>query len=238
MLYLAIEPDYLRFFSVDGDVLQKAVYRMSPTLTFERNLQQALAKMPNSGNANQAVRVIVTTAGTAMPLNDFTEETCGEVFQHCFGDRRTDRVFYDMIPEANAVWLFGLPKAQCTAIEAIFGEVFYTSIMATLARYAMNQAKPQEDMVAMGCRDGWVDMILVSDAHLMVANGYAVNASSDVGYYLTTLLQQFHTEVESARVVLVGEKSVTTSVEEEIAPFIPHLGNEGDIIVKLLKYMH
>lgn len=238
MLYLEVESEALRFFSINGSDMQSTTYRMLPTQNFEKNLRQALGLLPSTANTRQAVRVIISQPGTAMPLNDFNEEVCDSVFRHCFPERTGEQVFYDMIPESNAVWIFGMPKEQCKAIEGLFGEVFYASAMAPLARFTLQQTAGQEHLMVISSRQGWTDIIAVQGKRLLLANSYQVQAFSDVAYYTTSVVKQLQFDQKADRYLLVGKSDICERTAEELLPFLPNLTQQHDIEAQLLKYLH
>lgn len=218
--------------------MQSTTYRMLPTQNFEKNLRQALGQMPTTASTNQAVRVIISQPGTAMPLNDFTEEVCDSVFRHCFPERTGEQVFYDMIPESNAVWIFGMPKEQCRAIEGLFGEVFYASAMAPLARYTLQQTTGQEQLMVISSRQGWADIVAVQGKRMLLANSYQVQAFSDVAYYVTSVVKRLQFDQRSDSYLLVGKPDTCERTAEELLPFLPGITQQHDIESQLLKYLH
>lgn len=238
MLYIAIESETMHFFFREGEKIQRGRYRMHPALNFEHNLRKALASMPAVGNERQAVRVLVTTPGTAMPLTDFSEEICEEVFRQCFVDRERQRVFYDMIPETSGVWIFGMPKDQCEALEGLFGEVFYASSTAPLTRYALQQAGQAERLLLLGLREEWVDVVAVQGSRLLLVNTYPVHTAADAAYYGLSVAKQLNFNLGEDRVILVGADAHRATLKEQISRFVRNIEERHDILRDLLHFLH
>lgn len=238
MLYLEITPEAMRFYSMEGDTLQQTSYRMQPTLNFDRNLRQAVASMPQMSETPQAVRVIVTSPGTAMPLNDFCEEISEDVFRQCFPDRTGQQVFYDMIPESSAVWLFALPREHCKALEGLFGEVFYVHAVTPLARYALQQAAQNERLVLVNCRVGTIDVVVVMGNRLLMANTYEVGSSYDATFYTLNVSKRLQVDCLTDHFIVGGEKELREGLLDELLNFAPRTEQRHDLEKQLLRYQH
>lgn len=236
MLYIEIETERLTFFSLNGESLQQTRYRMQPTLSFARNLRQALSTMPQDASTQQVVRVIVSEQGVAMPLAEFSEEVCKSVYQHCFEDRMHYKVFYDMIPAANAVWIYGMPEEHCHAIEELFGDVLYVSAMAPLGRYALSQAGQEPAMQLINCRPEWADIVMVQNGRLQLINSFRVQTPEDVAYYAMSIIQRLNTTQEPVRILLTGQVEQAGDVEREVQRFVNNTHYEPDTIRQLLAY--
>lgn len=238
MLYLEIEPEALRFLSLENGVSQQTCYRMQPTLSFDRNLRQAIASMPQSASTLQAVRVIVAQSGTAMPLADFSEEISESVYHHCFAEREDDRVFYDMIPEAGAVWIYGLPKDMCSTLENIFGEVLYASLMAPTARHAFVRAKDKSRLIQASYRESWLDIVALSDNHLLLANSYVVTTPADAAYYILGVFKRLNFNQQEDYCLLTGSNTALPTLTQEIQRFVANTDEQESILPDILKYLH
>lgn len=238
MLYLELQPDAMHFFSLEEGQLKHTLYHMQPTHTFESNLQNALSSMPQTSGHIEAMRVIVCNAGTAMSLNDFSEEVAPDVFSYCFPNRTKENIMYQMIPESNAVWVFGLPQEQCKTLEKKFGTVYYASTMAPLARYLLHQTRAGERKILVNCRRGWADIIAVKGRYLEIANCYQVNGPTDVAYYTTAIVKRIGFNQSKDECLLIGGESQRNAVHTELTRFISHLEHCPDITQELLGYLH
>lgn len=238
MLYLEIETEALHFIALHGNELQEATYHMQPALNFSRNLRQALAMIPSSASSEKAVRVLVSNPGTAMPLNEFSEEVMEDVFHHCFREREHEKVFYDMIPEANAVWIFGLPREQSEAIESVFGEVYYASLIAPLARHAFQRPAKSERFMQVYVRQGWIDLVVLQGNKLLLANSYAITAPTDAAYYVLGAAKRLQVNQGEDTCLLLGKAELAAPVAKELKPFLPYLIQESTPTARLLHYLH
>lgn len=238
MLYLEIEMEQLRFFSLEGDNFQHSKYRMQPTLTFDRNLRKAIASLPEGASTEQAVRTLVPRRGCAMPLSEFSEEVSSSVYHACFANRKDDMVFYDMIPEANTVWVYGLPKEQCESLESIFGEVFYASIIPPLARYLLQRTSTGERKMLVNYRTDRIDLIAVQGTRLLVANSYPVVAVADSAYCVTSVFQRLQFDATTDECLLTGDPTLSRKLSEDLQRFIANVECVDRLEIKLLKYLH
>ena len=238
MLYLEIEPNALHFILIEGEEIQHSVYEMQHTLTFESNLRNAISGIPQTNGGNELLRVLMCSPGTAMSLGDFSEEVAPDVFSYCFPNRTKENIMYQMIPESNAVWVFGLPQEQCKTLEKKFGTVYYASTMAPLARYLLHQTRAGERKILVNCRRGWADIIAVKGRYLEIANCYQVTGPTDVAYYTTAIVKRIGFNQSKDECLLIGEESLRNAVHTELTRFISHLEHCPDITQELLGYLH
>ena len=238
MLYLEIESNAMHFVSLEGEEVQHSVYQMQHTLTFESNLRNAISSIPQTDGRGEPLRVLVCSPGTAMSLNDFSEEVATDVFRYCLPGRPKEEVMYDMIPEANAVWLFGIPKEQMQTLEHLFGTVYYASAMAPLARYTMSQTHAGERKIMVNCHHGWVDIVAVKGRYLELVNTYRVNGPTDVAYYVLSIVKRIGFSQTKDECMLTGEETFRNAVHTELTRFISNLQHYVDITRELFAYLH
>lgn len=238
MLYLEVEPDALSFFSLEGDCLEQTRFRMKPTLDFEGNLRHALSEMPNAAEKPRGIRVIVCSPGVAMPLSDFTEEIAPQILQYCCPEHKGRNVFFDMIPEANAVWLFGLSEVYCKTLDDLFGTVYYVSAMAPLARYAMQHTPASERRLLVDCRQEGMDIVAVSGNRLLAANSFRVHSAADAAYYATGIASQNHFDLTADTCMLCGDTECRTPIANILGKLFAHVEHHGGNVPQLLRYLH
>lgn len=238
MLYLEIEPNALHFILIEGEEIQHSVYEMQHTLTFESNLRNAISGIPQTNGGDEPLRVLMCSPGTTMSLGDFSEEVAPNVFHYCLPGREKEEVMYDMVPEANAVWLFGIPKDQMQTLEHLFGTVFYASTMAPLARYTMKQTRAGERKIMVNCRHGWIDVVAVRGRYLELANTFQVNSPTDTAFYVMSIVKRIGFNQTKDECLLTGEEGFRNAAHTELARFISHLEHRVDISRELLSYLH
>jgi hypothetical protein len=89
------------------------------------NLQEAAAVIPilKERSPNEVTQVLVVGSVTPIPLAEFQEEDCDAFYNYCFKPEIPHRVFYDVVPSANLMLVFGLPETTCKTVEEVLGEV-------------------------------------------------------------------------------------------------------------------
>lgn len=82
-----------------------AQHKLRPQASFTINLHEAEETQPLLQNVKGTVNVVVCGPTTLVPLAEFQEEDCAELYGLCFPSDKKVCVFYDIIQAANAVLL-------------------------------------------------------------------------------------------------------------------------------------
>ena len=126
MLTLRISPTTLSAASLEqGKPFAFAPIPLQSHRSLIANLQEAVSSIDilKERNQNEATQILVVGNATPIPLADFQEEDCDAFYDYCFKPTVPHRVFYDVVPSANLMLVFGLPESTCKAIEEALGEV-------------------------------------------------------------------------------------------------------------------
>lgn len=207
----------------DEPVFACANYRLNPQLPIAANLNEAVQREPLLSSPAIATHVVVGGEITLVPLADFQEEECEAIYDSIFPSKVRRRVFYDTIPQVNAVMLFSLDEALCASIESLFDRVIYQSCFtAVLRRFA------KKTVGQMGVNRiyvyGYERGILVSafvDGRLMTMNAYPATAPSDVAYYTLSVAHHLGISVEAVDIFVAGSEEQRKVITTELQKFAP-----------------
>ncbi|MBR4128486.1 MAG: DUF3822 family protein [Bacteroidaceae bacterium] len=187
------------------------------------NLREAVTTLPIlTERGNGKVQVLVVGSVTPIPLADFQEEDCDAFYNYCFKPNVPHRVFYDVIPTANLMLVFGLPKTTCSAIEEAFGEVHYEAALTpVLKQFVQKSSLSTEVQLYIYAHEKTIDTVLIDNGKLLMINSYEVHATSDAAYYAFNLLKQHGLSPETTHIAVAGTPDLRNPLIAELGKFAP-----------------
>lgn len=175
-----------------------STFRMNPKISLAANLREAgrneeLIQTPCRGS----VQVVVSAPATFVPLAEFQEEDCENIYNLCFPGHERRRVFYDVVAAANCVVLFSLKESVCRTLEDSFNDVNYVSSLTPLIRHFANkgQVKPGQKRFFLYVHEQTADLVAFESNRLLAVNSYNVASVVDVSYFVLNVAQQLGAEV-------------------------------------------
>ena len=176
-----------------------APWPTKPHVPLVTNLREAIAGIDFLHELPARIDVLVDTPVTLVPMNDFQEEYCKEMYDFCFTEELSRCVFYDTLPCANAVLLFALNETVCRVLSDVFGDVYYTCVQTHVLRHWAEQSiipAPGRKMLWAHLHGHEADLAVFDGRRLLMANRYDTQTSNDVAYYVLNVMQ--HTGMEPA----------------------------------------
>ncbi len=195
-------------------------YRLRPRTSLVANLREAMDGEQILKSPYHRVEVLTTGPTTLIPLADFQEEDCQIIYDYCFPTKQKHRVFYDVIPGANAVLLFALDEVTCQALESIFGSVRYTSVKTPVIRHFSTSCAGRAHRAAyVYCHEQTVDIAVFEDKRLIMANAYEVYNAADVAYFVMNVAHQTGLDAATDPIFIVETTGSLAKAAEEVRLF-------------------
>lgn len=186
------------------------------------NLRTLAKEEPLLQQAEADVEVVVCQPATLVPLADFREEDCQEIYNTCFaqtGEAR--RVFYDTVPQSNIVLLFAFSVNACRALEETFSSVHYVNAQTALLRhYASLEAGKMRPAVYVNLHSSYADVAVFEREHLLLSNSYDVRDEHDVAYYALGAARLVGAAKASTEYFVAGEDGARGKVVGELAAIV------------------
>ncbi len=213
---------FARFDNNDGKAFHFTTYHLRPQISLTMNLRNAMESVDLLHGYQGRVEVLVNTPVTPVPLADFQEEDCDTLYDYCFTEETKHRVFYDTIPAANAVLLFGLGENVCHAIEEAFGDVRFASSRTALLQHLATKALgtgTHRRRLFVYTHEGVIDVAVFDDTRLLMFNSYNVRTLTDVAYYTFNLARHLGFAPQTEPIYVAGEELLRTPVVEELQKY-------------------
>lgn len=224
-LYLRISDTDLHIARYDKDAPSSfafATHHLRPQLSLTMNLREALDAVDLLKQPADRVEMIINTPVTPVPLQDFQEEDCERIYAYCFEQERKVRVFYDTVPAANVVLLFGLEDLMCHTLEEAFGTVRYSSAQTAVLQHfsgKANDTSASRRRLFVYTHEGRADISVFDDQRLLMFNSYAVHALTDVDYYTFNLARHMAYSTADEPIFVAGDEALRTPVVEELQKY-------------------
>jgi hypothetical protein len=178
--------------------------------TFSLNLAQ-----PQDG-----LTVTVTGGIVAVPLDDFQEEDCQSFYNYSMLPENKQRVFYDVVPAANVVLLFGLPELTCQTIEQELGEVHYESLFTSVMRHVFVKELGQRIFVYLLPNEAIV--MACENAKLRLLNTYKVQTVEDVAYFVVNIANTLNFNLQQTKIDIAGDATMRNPLLVMMRQFAPN----------------
>lgn len=188
------------------------------------NLQEAAATNPilKARTPGEAVQVLVVGNVTPIPLADFQEEDCDAFYNYCFKPSAPHRVFYDVIPAANLMLVFGLPESTCKALEEVFGEVHYVAALTpVLKQFVLKSTQSLGAQLYIYTHEKTIDIALIDNGRLLITNSYDANTATDAAYYAFNIINHHGLKPKETPIHIAGNPELRNPLIAELGKFAP-----------------
>lgn len=199
-------------------------YVLRHTASLMVNLREAKESAPLLQTPTSSAQVLVSAPVTPVPLSEFQEEDCEEMYKYCFKTEKEMRVFYDIVPASNAVLLFGLEEIVCRTLEELFGKVHFTSSLTPVLRHFSQKgasATPRRTFVYH--HEESVDIALFENSRLLAVNTFPVREAEDVAYYVFNLTGKMGIDNANDAFFVAAEKPFQEQVVSSLKRFSPNV---------------
>lgn len=207
-LYIRFSPHHLSFARYEAGrdgALSYAPWKLRHRGGLLSTLREACEALPLTAGATRT-EVILSTQTVVVPLADFDEADCEQVYDFCMTTDLPHRVFYDTLPAANAVLVYGMSEIVCRAFDEAFDNVHYTSTqMHSMRRLTAYDYRPG------GCKrvftylhDHSADIVVFDGSRILFSNTFEVAETQDVVYFAFNVADKLSINREQDFFYLLG----------------------------------
>lgn len=226
-LYLRIAESSLcfaRYESRREPLFDFSPFHVQPRSSLTVNLREAFSTERILQHPIERVQALVAGPVTPVPLPDFQEEDCETLYNYCFPSDRKRRIFYDVVPAANAVLLFGLDEATCHTLEDAFNRVHYVSCLTPVLRHfaTKGSSKGGKRLFAYA-HEGHISLAVFEDNRLIMTNTYRTQGATDAAYFILNMASHLAIDQEETPFYVAGESKLREAVAEELRQFAAYV---------------
>lgn len=196
-----------------------SVFAVAPRTSLTVNLREAFSTEDILRHPVNKVVALVAGPVTPVPLADFQEEDCEAFYNYCFpaGGRR--RVFYDVVPAANAVLLFALEEATCRTLEDAFGAIHYVACQTPVMRHFSAKGAGPGKRCFVHTHEGHIDVAVYDEGRLVMCNTYRTREPADAAYYVCSAAVRLGLDCAAAPFYVAGLPDERDSVTAELRKY-------------------
>lgn len=169
------------------------------------NLREAVETLPMTHGAERT-EVVLATQSTIVPLAEFEETDCERIYDFCVLNDLPHHVFYDTLPAANAVLIYGMTDIVCRAFEEVFPNVRYTSTqmhsLRRLTSYDYRPGGPKRIFIYL--HDNSADITVFDQYRLLFTNTFEVADTADIVYFTFNIADKLSLRPDSDAFYVIG----------------------------------
>ncbi len=196
-----------------------APYAVRPNTSLAVNLREAKTSEPILAAPIRKVQVLVVGPTTLVPLADFQEEDCETLYNYTFPSDTKRRVFYDVLPSANAVLLFALEETTCRTLEEEYGNVHYVSGLTPVLRHFSAKGVSAAKRLFAYVHGETLSVAVFEENKLVVANTYRIGNPVDAAYYVFNVASHQAMKPEEAAFFVAGTAEERESISTELRKY-------------------
>lgn len=227
-----LDIDFARY-DRDTKKFELVHHTTSDDASFVQLMQRAIVDEPMLQTPTERVEVICNTPVVLTPLIDFKEETCESVYHFCIRHNEPQRVFYDTLPDVEAVLSFALPESHCAAIDQMMGNVRYTSAYVPMLHHLLHKGLDRVKRKRTFCilRKGKVDVVMFNHTQLLLINTFEVQSEKDTAYYVLNAFTKLGGNKDFDEFYVIGnqeEREKTTLFLKSFAQHVYAIDPQGE----------
>lgn len=197
-----------------------ARHKLRPQVSFTVNLREAQDTQPLLQDIKGSMNIVVCGPTMLVPLAEFQEEDCAELYGFCFPSDKKISVFYDIIQASNAVLLFGLDQMICDKLRESFGDVrFISAQTAVLRHFSVKGASQSGKRIFLYKNELGLDVAVFEENRLLLSNSYPAHTNSDIAYYTFNVARNLGVDLSETPIYVAGDTSGRNEVVEELRRF-------------------
>lgn len=199
-------------------------YESTPAASRVVNLRGALDTLPPEGTQTTDAQVLVGTGATTLvPLAHFREEDCATLYAYCCPEPADTDVFYDTLPAANAVLLFGLQRQVVRMLKETFASVHYVSALTPLLRHFAERSTAGGRRLYAYIDGASAHLSAFDGGRLLMANSYPARHATDIAYFALNMARRLAFDLEADTCYVTGARDTRERVAQELRNYIRHV---------------
>lgn len=216
---------FARYDRLHSATLNFVSYDVKPDVSLNANLHEALKRVPLVESEYRSVRVLVDSDVTLVPLSEFDEESCEEIYFFNLPDKhRHRRVFYDTLPHQSAVLLFSIDKDVAHTLEETFPNVLFQSIETPLLlHFASCSPQALQRRRLFAClHDESLTLCAFRSGHIEQSGLYRLHHAADALYYLLYFAKLLKMNPESDEIYVSAPAKEAENMVAVVKTYYPN----------------
>ena len=196
-------------------------YVVRSGVSMAANLREAFKSSDLLLQAPPRVRVLIDSDVLMVPVELFDEQTMATMYAHAFPSREQEAVFYNVLPDLNAVAVFSMNKDLRLVLDDHFQDVRLVAAMQPVWR-CMHQRSftGVRRKLYVYFHEKRLDMFSFQQNRFRFCNAYDAPRPMDAVFYITYVWKQLQLQEEHDELYLMGDISADEQPTTQLQRFI------------------
>lgn len=209
-IFIRIGQRHLSFSSVDMTQAETPVsyepYVVKSGMSIAANLREALKGAALAQMGVFRAMVLVDAPVLLIPVEVFEERTIVEMYNHSFPRREQEQVYYNVLPDLNAVAVFAFSKDLHTVLDDNFADLSILSALSPVWRHLHRRSFTGARSKLYGYfHDQKLDIFSFHQNRFKFFNQFETTRTHDALYFLLYVWKQLQLSTEHDELHLVGD---------------------------------
>ena len=200
----------MSFATIDPSNMEQPIvyepYVVKSGVSMAANLREAFKTADLLADKRHRARVMVDSKVLMVPVEQFQESTVEALYRHSFPRSEQENIVYNVLPDLNAVALFGINKDLQLVINDHFTDVLLIHVMAPIWRHLHQRSFTGHRNKLYGYfHDRQLDIFSFQQHRFKFCNAFDTSRAHDSLYFLLYVWKQLNLQPEYDEMHIVGD---------------------------------
>lgn len=220
-LIIRISRFNLSFSTVENDSVIFEPYTVKSGISMAANLREAFKTSNLLGKDYSRAMVMVDSQVLTIPVDLFNEAEKETIFLHSFPEKKGDAIFYNVLPDLNAVAISSINKDLKMVITDHLPEAKFICAISPVWRYLHKRSYTGSRSKLFGYfHDSKLDIFSFSQNRFKFCNSFDTNNTNDAVYFLLYVWKQLQLSQEHDEIHIVGDIPDREKITENLRKYI------------------
>lgn len=212
---------FLAIAAEDKNPIKYEPYVVKSGVSMAANLREAFKGADLLSAGITRTRILVDTPVLMTPVELFQESKMQTMYYHAFPQNSQDALFYNVLPELNAVAIFSMNRDLKLVIDDHFQDVQFVAALTPVWRHLYQRSfTGQRNKLYGYFHDRQVDIFSFQQNRFKFCNLYETNRVHDALYFLLYVWNQLMFNAETDELYLVGSIPDEGRLLEELKKYV------------------
>ncbi len=206
-LTIRIGRNSLSFSTVDGDnnILYEP-FVVKSGVSMAANLREAFKSADLLMEPSLRVRVLIDTDVLMIPIEQFDEQNVATLYGHAFPNKEQDSVYYNVLPDLNAVAAFSMNKDLRLVVDDHFQDVRLITAMSPVWRHMHQRSFTGSRHKLYGYfHEKRLEVFSFQQNRFKFCNSFETSRAHDSLYFLLYVWKQLQLQPQFDELHIVGD---------------------------------
>jgi hypothetical protein len=195
---------------------------VNPSLSLTANLKEAFREMEFLTFSYKRVNIMMSGSRyTHVPFELFEDELAEPLFYHNHSGKENETVLYNVLSRNNIAVIFGMDKSAYQFLKDQYPDARFYSQASPLSEYFSNKSRlGNSKKMYVSLRKSAMDLFCYERGHLLLANSFDCEQTSDRVYYLLYAWKQLGFDQERDELHLSGVMAEKETFVSELRKYV------------------